>query len=206
MRGDRRRHASTAPACSATASRARRTCSARRRRRRPAAPIGCRCPTAPAVDRDRAAGVREGNARPVLSGHPVDRMRRDLRAFGAAHGRRSDAEPTVAPRRRRRARRGSKPSSDVARRRHRRGLRAAEDAARATAWRLHARGRTRAASKSWSFPEAFEQCGHLIETGALVLVSGKFERDDEIVADPGAEHPAARGVRERLARGGQRSG
>jgi DNA polymerase-3 subunit alpha len=29
------------------------------------------------------------------------------------------------------------------------------------------------------FPEAFKQCGHLAENGRLVVVKGRFERDDE---------------------------
>src|SRR6185503_5850276 len=29
------------------------------------------------------------------------------------------------------------------------------------------------------FPEAFKQCGHLAEAGRLVVVKGRFERDDE---------------------------
>jgi DNA polymerase-3 subunit alpha len=29
------------------------------------------------------------------------------------------------------------------------------------------------------FPEAFKQCGHLTENGRLVVVKGRFERDDE---------------------------
>ena len=37
----------------------------------------------------------------------------------------------------------------------------------------------RAASRSSCFPETFAQRGRLIETGTLVLVRGKLERDDE---------------------------
>ena len=36
-----------------------------------------------------------------------------------------------------------------------------------------------------AFPEAYQRAAALIETGTMVLVRGKLERDDESVADPG---------------------
>jgi DNA polymerase-3 subunit alpha len=50
------------------------------------------------------------------------------------------------------------------------------------------------------FPEAFKQCGHLAENGQLVIVKGKFERDDESARLVAAEIAPLEMVRERLAR------
>ena len=51
------------------------------------------------------------------------------------------------------------------------------------------------------FPEAFKQCGHLAtENGGLVLVKGKFERDDESARILAAEIAPLEVVRERLTR------
>jgi DNA polymerase-3 subunit alpha len=51
------------------------------------------------------------------------------------------------------------------------------------------------------FPEAFKQCGHLAsENGGMVLVKGKFERDDESSRILAAEIVPLEMVRERLAR------
>jgi DNA polymerase-3 subunit alpha len=49
------------------------------------------------------------------------------------------------------------------------------------------------------FPETFKQHGHLAETGAMVLVKGKFERDDETVRILASEIVPLEMVRERLA-------
>jgi DNA polymerase III subunit alpha len=50
------------------------------------------------------------------------------------------------------------------------------------------------------FPEAFGRCGALVETGRLVLVRGKRERDDEQVQVLASEICGIEVVRERLAR------
>jgi DNA polymerase-3 subunit alpha len=50
------------------------------------------------------------------------------------------------------------------------------------------------------FPETFRQCGHVAaENGALVLVKGKFERDDESARILASEIAPLEMVRERLA-------
>ena len=49
------------------------------------------------------------------------------------------------------------------------------------------------------FPEAFKQYGHLAENGQMVLVKGKFERDDESARILASEIAPIEMVRERLA-------
>ena len=51
-----------------------------------------------------------------------------------------------------------------------------------------------------TFPEAFQRSAHLIETGTLVLVRGKLERDDETVRIIATEIVPIDTVRERLAK------
>ena len=50
------------------------------------------------------------------------------------------------------------------------------------------------------FPEAFKQCGHLADNGQMVVVKGKFERDDESARLLASEIAPIEAVRERLAR------
>jgi DNA polymerase-3 subunit alpha len=50
------------------------------------------------------------------------------------------------------------------------------------------------------FPEAFKQFGHLADNGQMVVVKGKFERDDESARLIAAEIAPVDMVRERLAR------
>jgi DNA polymerase-3 subunit alpha len=50
------------------------------------------------------------------------------------------------------------------------------------------------------FPEAFKQWGHLAENGQMVVVKGKFERDDESARLLASEIAPIEAVRERLAR------
>jgi DNA polymerase-3 subunit alpha len=50
------------------------------------------------------------------------------------------------------------------------------------------------------FPEAFKQCGHLADNGQMVVVKGKFERDDESARLLASEIAPVEAVRERLAR------
>jgi DNA polymerase-3 subunit alpha len=51
-----------------------------------------------------------------------------------------------------------------------------------------------------AFPEAYQRSAALIETGSLVLVRGKLERDDESVRVLATEVAPLESVRERLAR------
>src|SRR5207342_3400408 len=50
------------------------------------------------------------------------------------------------------------------------------------------------------FPDTFQKCGALVETGAMVLVRGKLERDDESARILAAEVTPIDTVRERTAR------
>jgi len=50
------------------------------------------------------------------------------------------------------------------------------------------------------FPEAFKQWGHVAETGQLVLVTGKFDKDDETARIVASEIVPIDMVRERLAK------
>jgi DNA polymerase III subunit alpha len=50
------------------------------------------------------------------------------------------------------------------------------------------------------FPETFKQCGHVAETGQLVLVKGKFEKDEETARIVASEIVPIDMVRERLAK------
>jgi DNA polymerase III alpha subunit len=49
------------------------------------------------------------------------------------------------------------------------------------------------------FPEAFKQHGHLADTGQMVIVKGKFEKDDESARILASEIAPIDMVRERLA-------
>jgi len=49
------------------------------------------------------------------------------------------------------------------------------------------------------FPEAYQRAATLIETGTLVLVRGKLERDDETVRTPWPRRLRTRQRRERVA-------
>jgi DNA polymerase-3 subunit alpha len=51
-----------------------------------------------------------------------------------------------------------------------------------------------------AFPETYQRAAALIETGRMVLVRGKLERDDESVRILGTEIVPIESVRERLAR------
>jgi DNA polymerase III alpha subunit len=50
------------------------------------------------------------------------------------------------------------------------------------------------------FPETFKACGHLAESGQMVLVKGKFEKDDESARIIASEIVPIDTVRERLAK------
>ena len=64
-------------------------------------------------------------------------------------------------------------------RRHRLGPAAAQDARRATAWRSSCSTTWPAASRSWCSRRRSASTASLIESDAMLLVRGKFEKDDE---------------------------
>ena len=173
---------------------------------------------APAANGRRRAAARRRRPGPKPSSSPSRRKRSastgaairsiampaDLKEFRRAIDRRARRRAGQRSARRRLGAR--RPQADRARhqhRRHRRRLPAAQDAQRAIAWRSSRSRTRRAASKVVVFPEAFQRSGGLIETGTLVLVRGKLERDDEsvrilaseIVAD--RQRPRAAGARGR---------
>ena len=126
---------STAPACSATASRARPTCSAtapRPEARPPPAP----CPTRRLVG-DGVAGLREGGARPLPERPPGGPARPGAAGAGRAHGRRPGPGRGPAGRGRR-----ADPSGDRGRRRrrHRQRRPCAQDQEGRPDGGVHARG------------------------------------------------------------------
>ena len=50
------------------------------------------------------------------------------------------------------------------------------------------------------FPDTFQKCGSLVETGAMVIVRGKLEKDDESARILSTEIAPIETVRERIAR------
>ena len=134
------------------------------------------------------------------SGHPVDRYADALQAASAR--RRSPNSPRrrptpTAPTDGGRA--DASRSSPTRRRRHRRRLPAAEDAQGRPDGGLHARGRA-GRRRDHRVSRRLPARGGLIETGTLVLVRGKLERDDETVRILATEIAPLESVRERLAR------
>jgi DNA polymerase-3 subunit alpha len=134
------------------------------------------------------------------SGHPADRFAHALKEFGAKSiGELADAAPT-APRDNGWGPGGPKPIeadtsvggiiAAVRPLKTRKGDRMAvftlEDAAGGV--------------EVIVFPEAFQRSGALIESGALVLVRGKLERDEESVRILASEIAPLESLRERLAR------
>jgi DNA polymerase-3 subunit alpha len=134
------------------------------------------------------------------SGHPVDRYTAELKELGArtiaelvetaANGSNGDAPPTAGPR-------SVEPDTSVGgivaavrQLKTRKGDRMAvftlEDSAGGV--------------EVIAFPEAYQRAASLIETGRLVLVQGKLERDDESVRILASEVLPIEAVRERLAR------
>ena len=109
-----------------------------------------------------------------MSGHPLQRYAEALAAVGARRLQRADA---VGGRLRR--------SAGIVT-----GLRPAQDQARRSHGGVHARGRSRPRSRPSCFPEAFGKFGGLVVDDAMLLVRGKYERDEEI-------EPAGRVARSR---------
>jgi DNA polymerase-3 subunit alpha len=134
------------------------------------------------------------------SGHPVDRHARDLKEFGArstseladlpANGSRADAWGPGGPR-------PIEPDTSIG------GIVAAcrqlktRKGDRMAVFTLEdAQGGVEVIA----FPEAYQRAATLIETGTMVLVRGKLERDDESVRVLASEIVPIDCVRERLAR------
>jgi len=134
------------------------------------------------------------------SGHPVDRYAAALKDFGAKSIGELAEAPTTAPRDNGWGPGGPKPIEPdtsvggivaaVRQLKTRKGDRMAvftlEDAAGGV--------------EVIAFPEAFQRSGALIESGTLVLVRGKLERDEESVRVLASEIAPLESVRERLAR------
>jgi DNA polymerase-3 subunit alpha len=135
------------------------------------------------------------------SGHPVDRCAAELKAFGA----RSTAEladPTLSPAAREDTwgpggRKPIEPDTSIG------GIVAAcrqlktKKGDRMAVFTLEdAQGGVEVIA----FPEAYQRAASLIETGTMVLVRGKLERDDESVRVLASEILPMDAVRERLAR------
>jgi DNA polymerase-3 subunit alpha len=154
---------------------------------------------APWTDAERLAFEKETLGL-YWSGHPVDRYASDLKQFGArptgeladlpASGSRGDARGTggstsiesetsiggiVAACRQLKTRKGD-----------RMAVFTLEDA--------------QGGVEVVAFPEAYQRAAALIETGTMVLVRGKLERDDEVLRLLASEIAPLDGVRERLAR------
>ena len=165
----------------------------RRRRPRCARRDGGAAARGGRLDRDRAAQPREGRARPVPgpATRSIARRRLTFREYGAKTTP-SSIPPRRTPRGRRR-RAADEPAQRPAGR--------APPAAAAIAEEICIGGivsglrplKTRKGDRMCVFmlddadgslevvvfPEAFKQCGHLAENGTMVVVKGKFERDDE---------------------------
>ncbi len=154
-----------------------------------------------AMDRDRAARLREGNARPLLERSSGRSLRRRAEAV------RREDRPASWPTRAAGAERadawgagGRKPmEADTS-----------VGGVIATVRQLKTKKGDRMAVFTLEdsqanvevvvFPETFQRSVSLIETGTLVLVRGKLERDDETVRILAAEIAPLDSVRERLAR------
>ncbi len=134
------------------------------------------------------------------SGHPVDRYRTELKEFGArSTGELADA-PTAAPRGDAwgpGGRRPIEPDTSVG------GIVAAcrplktRKGDRMAVFTLEDAG---GGVEVIAFPETFQRSAGLIETGTLILVRGKLERDEESVRLLASEILPLDSVRERLAR------
>ena len=195
--------ASTARGSARPRTRGRRSCSAALatgvRRRGTATRMAL--PAAPPWSESEQLGFEKETLGLYWSGHPVDRLceraaglrcpfdrgarRRAGRAArkmmrgDPADGSRSSPTPASAA--------SSRPAASSRR-------------ARAIAWRCSRSKTPRAASRSIAFPEAYQRAASLIETGTLVLVRGKLERDDESVRVLASEIVPIEAVHERLAR------
>ena len=168
-------------------------------RRQPAARRAAR---GGAVDRDRAARLREGDARPLLerpSGRSLRRRAEGVRRHDDRRARRG------ASRRRARRRAGGRAAAS------RSSPTRASAASSPPCRQLKTRKGDRMAVFTLEdaqggvevdrrFPRPIARAPRFIETGTLVLVRGKLERDDETVRILASEIAPLDSVRERLAR------
>ena len=158
-----------------------------------------RLPDAPPWTEMELLGYEKEALGLYLSGHPIDRHADDLRAVRRAHGRRPDAgascrrPPTASP--------GRALIEDVhvggivsrlpRRSRPRRATRCASSRSRTT----------RARWRWWCSRRPTPASAPPDENGALLLVRGKFERDEESSRLQATEVLPLAQLRERLSRG-----
>ena len=220
------RRRSTAPASTAAGtqreqgSRPGRPVRRRRRRRQPGR-RWCRCRTCRAWSEIEQLNYEKEVARPLLERAPDRSLRRrparlrredDRRSACRSETWRPDAELDDADGRRRPAaagprRHGSRPAAATAgsaadeslHRRHRLRPAAAEDAQGRPHVRVHAGRCATAASRSWCSRRRSSSAATSPRTASMVLVKGKFERDDESARILASEIAPIEMVRERLA-------
>ena len=189
--------ASTARACSAIGTKGRRSCLAGETTDETPTADG-RLPEAAAVERDRAARVREGNARLVLerpSGRSLPRRSEGVRrpvdrraGRGADDAPRADSWGPGGPK-------PIEPDTSVG------GIVAAcrpLKTRKGDSMAVFTLEDAQGGVEVIVFPEAFQRSAGLIETGTLVLVRGKLERDDESMRLLASEILPLDSLRERL--------
>ena len=150
-----------------------------------------------AVDRDGAAGAREGCARPV-SERPSARSLRRRPAHLRRHARSaiSSSPSCRRPPTARRAACSSRTSTSAASS----PASARSRPRRAIAWASSRSKTRRARSRSSRFPSPSRASRTLIENGALVAVRGTFERDEESSRMQATEMFPLESLRERLSK------
>jgi DNA polymerase III subunit alpha len=166
----------------------------------PGTPAGFTLPAAPAWTETEQLGFEKETLGLYWSGHPVDRYAAELEDFGArlttelleqpTNGSRADGWGPGGPK-------PIEPDTSVG------GIVAAcrqlktRKGDRMAVFTLEdAQGGVEVIA----FPEAYQRAASLIETGTMVLVRGKLERDDESVRILASEIVPIEAVRERLAR------
>ena len=195
------RPASTAPACSARKTAARAIFSAGSRMSSPAdRPRWSRHARRRRVDRARAAGFRERDARPLLERPSRGPLRGRPQGIRRAHDRRARRPADARAAARRLGPPVAKPlepDTSIG------GIVAAcrqlktKKGGRMAVFTLEdAQGGVEVIV----FPETYQRSAALIESGTLVLVRGKLERDEETARILATEIVALEAVRERIAR------
>jgi DNA polymerase-3 subunit alpha len=135
-----------------------------------------------------------------LSGHPMDRYAAELKAFGARSTGELHEQPVSAPRSDTWSPGGRKPLEPDT------SIGGVVAACRQLKTRKGDRMAVFTLEDSQggveviAFPEAYQRAAGLVETGTMVLVRGKLERDDESVRVIATEIVGIDAVRERLAR------
>ena len=134
------------------------------------------------------------------SGHPVDRYRQDLKEFGARSiGELAEAPTTRSARRLLGPRRAEADRAGHQCRRDRGGVRPLKTR-KGDRMAVFTLEDAEGGVEVIAFPETFQRSGGLIETGTLVLVRGKLERDEESVRLLASEILPLDSLRERLTR------